>query len=140
MTWERDFGCVTGRDKGINANVLDHHPEIRDSVGFGGGVAYIYIYVYIYIYTNIYIIHMYIYMGSCQNYGPFLGTLNSRCRTILGTQKGTIILTTTHIHIYIYIYIYVCFLTVKSPSERPVAMEAWTSKVWGVCRCLRIAA
>ena len=28
---------------------------------------------------------------------PFLGTLNSRCRLILGTPKGTIILTTTHI-------------------------------------------
>ena len=36
-------------------------------------------------------------MGGCQNYGPFLGTLNSRCRIIMGTQKGTIILTTTHI-------------------------------------------
>ena len=35
-------------------------------------------------------------MGSCQNYGPFLGTLNNRCRIIRGTQKGTIILTTTH--------------------------------------------
>ena len=35
-------------------------------------------------------------MGGCQNYGPFLGTLNIRCRTIIGTQKGTIILTTTH--------------------------------------------
>ena len=35
-------------------------------------------------------------MGGCQNYGPFLGTLNIRCRTILGTQKGTIVLTTTH--------------------------------------------
>ena len=34
--------------------------------------------------------------GSCQNYGPFLGTLNNRCRTIIGTQKGTLILTTTH--------------------------------------------
>ena len=33
--------------------------------------------------------------GGCQNYGPFWGTLNTRCRTILGTQKGTIILTTT---------------------------------------------
>ena len=60
MTWERDFGCVTGRDKGINANVLDHHPEIRDSVGFGGGVAYIYIYVYIYIYIYILIYTLYI--------------------------------------------------------------------------------
>ena len=36
------------------------------------------------------------YMGGCQNYGPFLGTLNSRCRIIMGTQKGTIMLTTTH--------------------------------------------
>ena len=35
-------------------------------------------------------------MGSCQNYGPFLGTLNNRCRSIIGTQKGTIISTTTH--------------------------------------------
>ena len=35
-------------------------------------------------------------MGSCQNYGPFWGTLNNRCRIILGTQKGTIILRTTH--------------------------------------------
>ena len=37
------------------------------------------------------------YMGGCQNYGPFLGTLNNRCRIVIGTQKGTIILTTTHI-------------------------------------------
>ena len=36
-------------------------------------------------------------MGGCQNYGPFLGTLNNRCRIIIGTQTGTIILTTTHI-------------------------------------------
>ena len=35
-------------------------------------------------------------MGSCQNYGPFWGTLNISCRTILGTPKGTITLTTTH--------------------------------------------
>ena len=34
--------------------------------------------------------------GDCQNYGPFLGTLNLRCRIIIGTQIGTIILTTTH--------------------------------------------
>ena len=37
------------------------------------------------------------HLGSCQNYGPFLGTLNIRCRIIIRTQKGTIILTTTHI-------------------------------------------
>ena len=35
-------------------------------------------------------------MGGCQNYGPFLGALNIRCRIIIGIQKGTIILTTTH--------------------------------------------
>ena len=34
-------------------------------------------------------------MGGCQNYGPLLRTLDIRCRTIIGTQKGTIILTTT---------------------------------------------
>ena len=34
--------------------------------------------------------------GGCQNYGPFLGTLNFRCRIKIGIQKGTIILTTTH--------------------------------------------
>ena len=38
-----------------------------------------------------------VYMGSCPNYGPFLGTLNIRGRIIIGTQKGTIILTTSHI-------------------------------------------
>ena len=36
------------------------------------------------------------YMGGCQNYGSFLGTLNIRCRIISGIQKGTILLTTTH--------------------------------------------
>ena len=25
--------------------------------------------------------------GGCQNYGPFLGTLNIRCRIIIGIQK-----------------------------------------------------
>ena len=36
-------------------------------------------------------------MGGCQNYGPFLGTRNIRCRIIIGIPKGTIILTTIHI-------------------------------------------
>ena len=36
-------------------------------------------------------------MGGCQNYCPFLGTLDIRCRIMIGIQKGTIILTTTHI-------------------------------------------
>ena len=37
------------------------------------------------------------YLDGCQNYDPFLGTLNIRCRVIIGIQKGTIILTTTHL-------------------------------------------
>ena len=36
-------------------------------------------------------------VDGCQNYGPFLGTLNIRCRSIIGIQKGTRILTTTHV-------------------------------------------
>ena len=36
------------------------------------------------------------YLGGCQNYGPFLGTLNIRCRIIIGIKKGPIVLTTTH--------------------------------------------
>ena len=36
-------------------------------------------------------------MGGCQNYGPFLGPYYSTAPSILGTQKGTIILTTTHV-------------------------------------------
>ena len=27
-------------------------------------------------------------MGGCQKYGPFLGTLNNRCRIIIGYPKG----------------------------------------------------
>ena len=43
------------------------------------------------------------HMAGCQDYSPFLGTLNIKVSIILGIQKGTIILTTTHIHIYVYI-------------------------------------
>ena len=41
------------------------------------------------------------YMGGYQNYDPFLGTLSNsmRCRIRTGIQKGTMILTTTHIGI-----------------------------------------
>ena len=35
-------------------------------------------------------------MGGCQNYCPLLGTRNTRCRTMTGTPKGTIILTISH--------------------------------------------
>ena len=37
------------------------------------------------------------HMGGCQNYGPFLGPYYKTAPIISGTQKGTLILTTTHI-------------------------------------------
>ena len=46
-------------------------------------------------------------LGGCQNYGPFLGTLDIRGRIIIGTQKGTTVLTTTHLglsHNYGYLF------------------------------------
>ena len=45
-------------------------------------------------------IYIYIYMCGCQNYGPFLGTLNIRCRIIIGIEKATIVLGNPHISIY----------------------------------------
>ena len=36
-------------------------------------------------------------VGGYQNYGHFLGPLNIMCRIIIRSQKGTMILTTTHI-------------------------------------------
>ena len=41
-------------------------------------------------------------MGGCQNHGLLLGPLNTRCRIILTSQKGTIILTSTHLYLYLY--------------------------------------
>ena len=38
------------------------------------------------------------HMDGCQNYGPLLGPLNIRRCSILGTRKGTTILTTTHVY------------------------------------------
>ena len=37
------------------------------------------------------------HVDGCQNYGPFLGPLNTRCRIILRTHTGTIILPTTRV-------------------------------------------
>ena len=56
-----------------------------------------------------------IHMGGCQNYGPFLGTLNIRGRIIIGIQKGTMILTTTHIYMHI---IFAFLWSLKVPQFR----------------------
>ena len=59
-------------------------------------------------------------MGGCQNYGPFLGTLNIRCRIILGIQKGTIILTTTHIEFVVNIGECMCGVSIGVPCLLPI--------------------
>ena len=38
-------------------------------------------------------------MAGCQNYGPFLGPYCNAAPSIQGTQKGTTILTTTHVFV-----------------------------------------
>ena len=42
---------------------------------------------------------------------PFVGTLNSRCRIIIGIRKGTIILTTTHVICYIVLAPRCCMIS-----------------------------
>ena len=66
------------------------------------------------------------HMGGCQTYNPFWGIQNFKRCIIIGTQKGTNSLTTTHIHryiymcIYIHIYIYICvyIYIYTSPARR----------------------
>ena len=36
-------------------------------------------------------------MGGCQNYGPSLDPYSNTAPSILGIQKGTIVLITTHV-------------------------------------------
>ena len=55
--------------------------------------------IYIYIYIDI-------YMGGCQNYGPFWIPILIRHLIFRVPQKGTIILTTTHMYYYWYQYYY----------------------------------
>ena len=38
------------------------------------------------------------HVGGCQTYDPFWGTLNIRCRIVIGIQQGPITLTTTHVY------------------------------------------
>ena len=66
------------------------------------------------------------HVGGCQNYGPFLGTLHIRCRTRIGTQEGTIILTTTHVlegvmskslPFYMGTYVYIILWDLEGPTQ-----------------------
>ena len=58
---------------------------------------------------------------------PFGVPLNSRCRTVLGTQKGTIILTTTHMYVCRQVCMYTC-LSIQ--STRPIGFRALDFKAW----------
>ena len=70
-------------------------------------------------------------MRGCQNYGPFLGTLNIRGRIIIGIQKGTIILTTTHMRVLnILKYIGVELIEVLRVGRR--LEEEYTGSILGL--------
>ena len=58
---------------------------------------HVYIYMYTYMYVCVYrclhvqmymCIYMYIHMGSCQNYGPFLGPIIIRHLIFRGPKRG----------------------------------------------------
>ena len=58
---------------------------------------------------------------------PVLGTLNIRCRIMIGTQKGTIILTTIHFYTYMQSNILndCSFGNEASHHEAEVCLLAW---------------
>ena len=63
------------------------------------------------------------YMGGCQNYGPCLGPYYNMAPSTLGTQKGAIILMTTHIPYVV--------VTTQEPTG-PQGMAFSTSQPSGV--------
>ena len=75
-------------------------------------------------------------MGGCQNYSPFLGTLNIRGRIIIGTPKRTIILTTTHIYNHIIISIQ---MLLRGGRTQGLGFRIWGSRflrlgLWDECK------
>ena len=76
------------------------------------------------------------HMGSCQNYGPFLGTLNIRCRIMIGIEKGTIILTTTHLVLELKIaHLCALFGAVFNISSPRCRVEGLGFRVQGGVHC-----
>ena len=66
---------------------------------------------------------------------PFWGTLNIRCRIIIGIQKGTIILTTTHIAVTYY-YVVTAMDDEQQLQQRlfQEMMESDGSHKWPACK------
>ena len=68
-------------------------------------------------------------MGGCQNYDPFLGTLNIRGRVLIGIQKGTVILTTTHMVLLLsFLGVYLCrglkvYIPITQTSQTPQLLQ-----------------
>ena len=58
------------------------------------------------------------HVGGCQNYGPLLNPLDTRCRMILRTPKGTRILTTTQV------LLACCLKTARSLLPRELKFQA----------------
>ena len=63
------------------------------------------------------------HVGGYQTCGPFWGNLNIRCRIIVGTQKGTIILTATHVEPTIWP---ACWTKPRMITRRP-GLRPWAA-------------
>ena len=64
-------------------------------------------------------------MGGCQTYGPFLDPYYNTAPNILGTQKGTIILTSTQMFRILLEHL-VVFAPMLAPAPAP-----WVQSVRG---------
>ena len=64
------------------------------------------------------------YVGGYHNYDPLLGTLKISCCIIIGIQKGTIILTTTHVD-------WAAAQSLVSPSDGPARFRVKGCKATG---------
>ena len=65
-------------------------------------------------------------MVGCQNDGAFLGTLKIRCHIVIGIQKETTILTTTHM--YKFAEESMAAILVSEPIGRvaaPISLHHW---------------
>ena len=65
----------------------------------------------------------YMHAGGCQNYGPFLGPHYNTAPMIHGTQRGTLIFTTTHV----YSKMVFCF-----GRKAPIAFSSFAFTVYGL--------
>ena len=79
-----------------------------------------------------------VYMGGCQNYGPFLGPYYNTAPDISGTQKGTIILTTTHM-LAMLVSQFLCVRMNKKFESFRRRLYLWCTPMFGLVMILKWA-